>query len=121
MRSLKERRVLARIEDALRRSDADLSARLDWFDTQAAGEAMPYAEHLVRRFLVRPMAAVALIIGITLITAAGFALARSSTCLSVSYHPAAPAGAWRAATARQIRLPVCQAQPSAPARPGTSR
>src|SRR5271166_5485504 len=78
--SLRERRVLARTEAALRRADAGLSARLDLFAALADGEAMPRIEHLARRVLIRPLAALVLAAGIIIIAATGFAIADVSPC-----------------------------------------
>lgn len=125
MSSLRERRVLARTEAALRRADAGLSARLDLFAALADGEAMPRIEHLARRVLIRPLAALVLVAGIIIIAATGVAIADVSPCSGLppysNFKAQEPSSAAvRAATARIVHIPSCQAPQRAPAQPGAN-
>lgn len=123
MSSIKERRVLARTEHALRRSDADLGALLDEFTARCAGQAMPHIESRARRALLRPLAVLVVAASIAIIVTMGYAIARAVPCSRPppSSTTLVPPVAMRGLDAKLVRLPACQASARVPAQPGANR
>lgn len=123
MSSLRERRVLARTEAALRLADAGLCGKLDLFAALARGEAMPHTEHLARRVLFRPLAALVVIAWIAILAVTGFAMAAPapSACLPAYPKALAPSSAERGAVGRLVHIPSCQRPPRAAAQPAANR
>jgi hypothetical protein len=121
--SLRERRVLARTEAGLRRVDADLGGKLDLFAALARGEAMPHTEHLARRVLFRPLAALVVTAWIAILAATGFAMATPApyACLPAYPKALAPSAAQRGAIGRLVHIPSCQTPPRAAEQPAANR
>jgi hypothetical protein len=90
--SRRERRVLRRMENTIRGSDAGLSGRFAVFTRLAADEGMPRAEQLARRVVVLSLATLMLLIGGTTITPGVLALFTSPVCAGSAARPAARQG-----------------------------
>jgi hypothetical protein len=96
MGSRRDRRILRRTEEAVRRTEPRLSVMFAHFAALSAGEAMPQAEHLGRqarrpgqRPAVNPAAMLMLVLALALIAVGLVAFSGAGTpCISRAARPA---------------------------------